>query len=363
MRVSELDFAPARDVSLARFTSLELGGPAAWFAEVDTAETLVRALAWAEKSGLPTLILGGGSNLIIGDAGFAGLAIRLALRGLRFDEGGTVWAAAGEPWDEVVSATVRRGWAGLECLSGIPGSTGATPVQNVGAYGQEVADRLVAVEVLEVETGARRRLPAEACAFAYRDSLFKRHPGRYIVLGVEFRLEPEGRVMPRYGELRQRVGERATPAEVREAVLEIRRSKSMVIEPNDPNRRSVGSFFTNPVVSAEQAEAVVQTALARGWVETGDAVPRYPAGAKMKLSAAWLIEKSGVQRGMTRGAVGVSSRHTLALIHRGGGTTRELLALGAAVRDRVLDNFGIELVPEPVLVGAEWPSPIPGDEP
>jgi UDP-N-acetylmuramate dehydrogenase len=349
-----LPISVASQVPLAPLTTLELGGPARFFVGADDEASVVEALAWARARGLPVLALGGGSNLVVADAGFDGLVVRVAPRGLTFTDGDPtlVEVAAGEPWDEVVAACVARGLAGLECLSGIPGLAGATPIQNVGAYGQEVAETVHAVRVLDRASGEVRPLPAAACAFSYRDSAFKQAPDRQVVLAVTFALRPGGPPTLRYPELRAAVGPSPSLAEVRAAVLALRRRKSMVIDTADPNRRSVGSFFTNPVVSAADAERVIARALAEGLVTRAEEVPRFPvAGGAVKLAAGWLIERSGVARGLRRGAVGISSRHALALVHHGGGTTADLLALACEVRDTVAARFGVRLVPEPTLVG------------
>lgn len=332
-------------VSLAAYTTLELGGRARGLTVARSEVDVQRILEWARNSGWPLLFIGGGSNLVIGDDGFDGLAVHIDLRGRRVESGGEVWAAAGEPWDDLVAETVEAGLGSFACLSGIPGSVGATPIQNVGAYGAEVAETLTEVRVMHRVTGAARSLLPEDCAFGYRDSLFKRDPS-WVVLSVRFRLRP-GPPELRYGELTRALQGRAgSPQEVREAVLEIRGRKSMVLRPHDPNRRSVGSFFTNPVVAPEVAAKVAAIAAGEG---LGDP-PQYPSHAGVKLSAAWLIERSGIEKGLRRGLVGVSSAHTLALVHHGGGTTGALLALAAEVRAAVEARFGVRLAPEPQLV-------------
>ena len=347
-------------VPLAPMTTLELGGPARHLVEATDDDTIVEALRWAEARGLPALILGGGSNVVIGDRGWDGLVIRVATRGRRFeDAGGTValTAAAGEPWDAVVAESVARGLAGLECLSGIPGLVGATPIQNVGAYGQEVADTIRSVKVLERASKRVLELTPAACAFAYRDSAFKRAPDRHVVLEVTFALRPGGAPSLRYRELADAFGAGAQPslAEVRATVLALRRKKSMLIVDGDPNRRSVGSFFTNPVVPAAAAEAVAARAVALGAIAAPDDMPRWPtADGAVKLSAGWLIERAGVRKGQRRGAVGVSSAHALALVHHGGGSTAALLELAQEVRDAVHARFAMTLVPEPTMIGVEW---------
>ncbi|MGB3049472.1 MAG: UDP-N-acetylmuramate dehydrogenase [Polyangiales bacterium] len=340
-----------RDVPLAPLTSLELGGSAKHFVRAPDEATLVAALRWAADEDLRSAILAGGSNLIVPDEGYQGLVIQMSIADLDFREGGTVTAGAGVPWERVVDGAVARNWAGLECLAGIPGSTGATPIQNVGAYGAEVADVIVRVRVLRRDTLAFDELAPEDCGFAYRDSLFKREPDRFIVSAVDFALRPNGLGTIRYAELEKNIGRDATLAEIQRTVLELRRQKSMVIEPDDPNRRSAGSFFLNPLVSVADADRLVEQALRENLVGAADDVPRYPApGAEVKLAAGWLIEKAGVAKGTRRGAVGVSSKHALALVHHGGGTTAELLAFADEIRSRVHGRFGVNLEREPRLL-------------
>lgn len=346
----------SREVPLAPMTTLELGGPARLFVEVGNEDELSEALEEARCSGLDVVVLGGGSNIVAPDEGFDGLVVRLALRGLLLGVSGdpsVVRVAASEPWDRVVQHCVDRNLAGIECLSGIPGSTGATPVQNVGAYGQEVSQVVRRVRALDRNTGEIVELPPGRCAFAYRDSAFKRNPHRWIVLEVELALRPDGSPRVRYAELARALGEDSPSlATVRRTVLALRRRKSMVIDSEDPNRRSVGSFFTNPVVSEDRARSVALLAVQRGLVSRPEQVPQFPAGeGRIKLPAAWLIEQSGIPKGLRRGNVGISSCHALALVHHGNGSTRELLELAAFVRDRVQRAFDIRLVPEPVLIG------------
>jgi UDP-N-acetylmuramate dehydrogenase len=336
------------DVPLAPLTTLELGGPARHLVEARDDATVLEALRWASARGLRVLVLGGGSNLVIGDGGFDGLALRMATRGSTFappNAAGEVLAtvAAGEPWDAFVAETVARGLAGLECLSGIPGLAGATPIQNVGAYGQEVAETIRAVDAVERATGALVSLSPGDCAFAYRDSAFRRAPERWVVLRVTFALRAGGAPTLRYRELAEALAGAAPPtlAEARATVLALRARKSMVIDPADPNRRSAGSFFTNPIVDAAVADGL------------GPDAPRWPAGpGRVKLSAGWLIEHAGIAKGTRRGPVGVSTRHALALVHHGGGTTDALVALAREVRAAVAARFGVTLAPEPIFVGA-----------
>ena len=349
-------------VPLAPLTTLELGGPARHFVEATDDGAIADALSWADGRGLPVLILGGGSNVVIADRGWDGLVIRIATRGRRFDAAGgevTLTAAAGEPWDDVVADTVARGLAGLECLSGIPGLVGATPIQNVGAYGQEVADTIRSVKVLDRASKQVIELAPAACAFGYRDSAFKHAPDRHVVLAVTFGLRPGGAPALRYRELADALAGAAQPtlAEVRATVLALRRKKSMVIVEGDPNRRSVGSFFMNPIVPAAQADAVAARAVALGAIARPDEMPRWPADGGVKLSAGWLIERAGIRKGHRRGAVGVSSAHALALVHHGGGSTAALLALAQEVGDAVHAQFAMTLMPEPAMIGVEWPRP------
>ena len=342
-------------VPLAPFTTLELGGPARHFVEAADEGAVVEALRWADGRELPVVLLGGGSNMVVSDAGFDGLIIRIATRGVAFETSGgeaTVTAAAGEPWDALVAESVGRGLGGVECLSGIPGLVGATPIQNVGAYGQEVAETIRSVRVLERGSWQMRALSPEECGFGYRDSAFKRDPGRFVVLAVTFALRAGGAPSLRYRELAESLAGEALPtlAGTRATVLALRAKKSMLVTRGDPNRRSVGSFFTNPIVEAQQAEAVAARA-----GDDGSSMPRWPASdGRVKLSAGWLIERAGVAKGLRRGPVGVSSAHALALVHHGGGTTAALIALAHELRAAVQTRFGVTLVPEPTFVGVGW---------
>jgi UDP-N-acetylmuramate dehydrogenase len=348
-------------------TTFELGGPARFFCQVATSEDAVWALRWAGEQDLPVFVLGGGSNVVVGDAGFPGLVLQLAARGTEFrDQGDHVLleAQAAEPWDDLVGAAVARDLAGIECLSGIPGTVGATPIQNVGAYGQEVADTLRSLRVLDRRTLEVRELPAAECGLAYRASIFRRDPGRVIVLSASFALRPGAQPVVAYRELANALAGRARPAlvEVREAVLDLRRKKSMLYDPRDPNRRSAGSFFTNPIVGADQAAAVVAQALGEHLVQSAEQVPQYPLpDGRVKLAAGWLVERAGVKRGLRMGPVGVSSQHALALVHHGGGSTVDLIRLAVHVRDSVALRFGITLQPEPVFLGVTWPGLQPTD--
>jgi UDP-N-acetylmuramate dehydrogenase len=344
---------------LSELTTLRLGGPAGRLLEATTEDAVVEAVLSGDRCGEPLLVLAGGSNVVVADDGFPGTVVRVTTRGVRRTELGSgrvrLDVQAGEPWEPFVAACVQDGLAGVECLAGIPGSVGATPIQNVGAYGQEVAETIASVRVLDRPSGAVEELAADACGFTYRSSAFKRTPGRWVVLAVSFELERRGRSGPlRYGELARALGiepgERAPLADVRAAVLALRRGKGMVVDPADPDSVSAGSFFTNPVLGAAAFEAL----LAR--LPDGARPPAWPDGdGRVKTSAAWLIEHAGFARGHgATGGIAISSKHTLALTNRGAGTTAELLALAHEIADGVRAAFGVELAPEPVLIGAAW---------
>ncbi|HST66238.1 MAG TPA: UDP-N-acetylmuramate dehydrogenase [Mycobacteriales bacterium] len=338
-------------VPLAGLTTLRLGGPARSLVEAASAQELVAAVRDADAAGEPLLLLGGGSNLVVSDDGWPGRVVLIRSRGIAVEAAGdvrTLTVEAGEPWDGLVARTVAEGWAGLEALSGIPGLTGATPVQNVGAYGQEVADTITRVDVWDRQEGAVLGFDPDHLRFGYRDSLLK-HTDRYVVLRVVFALRASDKSGPlRYAELARRVGAGDVGApltDVRAAVLELRRGKGMVLDDADPDTWSAGSFFTNPIVSpAELAEFEARVA---------GPYPSWPAAEGTKLSAAWLIEHAGFTKGYGRGPVRISGKHTLALTHRGGGTAADLVALAAEVRDGVAARFGVRLRPEPRVVGLD----------
>lgn len=339
------------EVPLAPLTSLGLGGPARHFARVSDEPALVEALRWAQDRGIRVAILAGGSNIIVPDEGYPGLVVHMSIGGLELDDAGFARVGAGTRWEDVVEAAVARGLAGIECLTGIPGSTGATPIQNVGAYGQEVSSVIDSVRAIDRVTLSPSELSAADCGFGYRDSTFKREPECLVVTEVRFRMRPGGAPTVRYAELERHVEPGASLDAVRNTVLELRRRKSMVLDPDDPNRRSAGSFFLNPIVSSVEAQRIVEHAVRAGIVAAPDDVPRHPAGCdRTKLAAGWLIEKSGIAKGTRRGPVGVSSKHALALVHHGGGTTADLLALGDEIRARVEDEFGVRLQREPRLL-------------
>jgi UDP-N-acetylmuramate dehydrogenase len=361
---------------LADYTTLGVGGPARSFVSADTEPGLIRAVRSADRAGEPVLLIGGGSNLVIADAGFPGTVIHVNTRGLTFIDAGdgavNVTVAAGADWDDVVAATVGEGLAGLEPLSGIPGRAGATPIQNVGAYGREVAEVITEVRVYDRQADQIRIIPNDGCRFSYRTSLFKsgrpealislpggaRSPAagqpRYVVLDVTFRLLRQSLSAPvKYAELAAELGvemgDQAAAGEVRAAVIKIRSRKGMVLNPGDPDTRSAGSFFTNPVISAEEFAAVESAATARG----AGPVPHYPAGAGLvKVPAAWLIERSGFAKGYgAPGPARVSAKHTLALVNAGEASTADLLALARQIVAGVQAAYGVTLTPEPILVG------------
>ncbi len=343
---------------LAPLTTLGLGGPAATLVEVGDADETVGAVRAADDAATPLLVLAGGSNVVVGDEGFDGTVVLLRSSGYSAARRGhalDVTVAAGHDWDDLVAYAVAEGLAGIECLSGIPGSAGATPIQNVGAYGQEVAETVRAVRVYDRHRDEVVTLGPAECGFTYRHSVFK-GADRYVVLSVEFTLLPSRQSMPlRYGELTRVLGVQAGgPAllgDVRDAVLGLRRGKGMVLDPADPDTRSVGSFFMNPVLDAGAFAALLDRVRARVGEEMGPPRWEEPDG-RAKTSAAWLIEHAGFAKGYGRDGVAISSKHTLALTHQGGGTTDALLALAREVRDGVDAAFGVRLVNEPVLVGA-----------
>ena len=357
---------PLRDHEpLAPRTTLAVGGPARHFVEVADAAMLAVALLRARSEGWEVLILGGGSNLLIADAGFDGLVISLTDTRLevleRTDHEIRIAVGAGHCWDELVATCVDEGWAGIECLSGIPGLVGAAPIQNIGAYGQEVAECIAAVHVMRRSDCSVQRFDADACAFGYRHSHFKgAWRGDFVVLSVELRLRLGAPAALRYGELTHRLGspDGHSLVSIREAVLELRAAKSMVYYTRDPNHRSAGSFFVNPIVPASDLDAIVARLAAKG-IDAAS-MPRYSVsesergGDVVKLSAAWLIERAGFSKGLIDGNVGLSTCHCLALINRGEASADDLLRLARRIRDGVEAAFGVRLVPEPAMVGVEF---------
>ncbi|MEH1011977.1 UDP-N-acetylmuramate dehydrogenase [Micromonospora sp. CPCC 206060] len=339
---------------MARYTTLRLGGVAGRLAVATTAEEIVQNVREAEGRAEQVLILAGGSNVVIGDIGFPGTVVLIRSRGVRVvtedADTVTIRVEAGEPWDDLVATTVGNGWSGLECLSGIPGSAGATPIQNVGAYGQEVAETVTAVQVYDRHHGTVGEISGTECGFAYRSSIF-RYSDRWVVLAVDFRLARSPLSGPvRYAELARavgvEVGEQVPLDQARAAVLALRAGKGMVLDADDPDTWSVGSFFTNPILDQAGYDLLRERAAGLG------EPPAWPGtGGVVKVSAAWLIDKAGFGRGYQgAGGVAISGKHTLALTNRGDGSTAALVALAREIRHGVHDRFGVTLHPEPVLV-------------
>ncbi len=333
------------NVSLAPLTTLKVGGAARFFVRAESERQVTEALAFANSNDLDVFILGGGSNILVSDRGFAGVVIHIDLKGIT-SHGPLITAQAGEDWDTFVAVCVERKLAGVECLSGIPGSVGGTPVQNVGAYGQEVSESIVSVRCFDRTTQETLELDNHDCGFSYRKSIFNSvECGRYVVLAVQYRLTEDGPAKIAYKDLKEFFeGRTPTLAEMRDAVLEIRSAKSMVIDENDPNSRSAGSFFKNPIVDPEQFDA-----LSRNF--TSGPVPHFPAGDKVKIPAAWLIENAGFQKGYRLGNAGISTKHSLAIVNLGGASAGEIIDLKEKIQTNVREKFDILLQPEPVHVG------------
>ena len=341
--------------SLAPFTTFGIGGPARWFAQAESENEVVEAAAWARQRRVTLFVLGGGSNLLVSDHGFEGLVLHLALRGVEPGVAGAqaiYRVAAGEEWDRFVARAVTDNCAGVECLAGIPGSVGGTPVQNVGAYGQEVASSIERVRGFDLREETFVEFSAAACAFAYRRSRFNTTDrGRYVITRVDYRLTKNGRPTLGYADLQRllREGTNATVGQVADQVRDIRRSKGMLLVKGDPDCRSAGSFFKNPIVGRDQMLRIADA--------TRQEPPCFPAGTDpeyagcVKIPAAWLIERSGFAKGYQLGAAGISSRHTLALINRGGAQASEILALADQILAAVESRFGIRLEREPEMVG------------
>ena len=335
-----------KDVRLSQQTTLAVGGPARWFARCSSVGQVQTALAFAAAESLPIFVLGGGSNVLVADRGFDGVVIQCALDSV--EPNGALWTVgAGVIWDALVAQTVERGWSGLECLSGIPGWVGASPIQNIGAYGQEVGAVIDAVQAIDRQTGDVSWLSADTCAFGYRTSRFKQDSTRWVVVAVRYALRDDGVPTLKYAELARQVGEGPTLAKVRAAVLKLRRGKSMVYDPADPNHRSAGSFFLNPIVSAKALAKISARVHAAGF----EGMPQWPVAEGIKLSAAWLIERSGRPRGWGDGRVGLSTRHTLAVINRGQATAAEIVAFAQEIQRHVAQRFGVHLTPEPTWLG------------
>jgi UDP-N-acetylmuramate dehydrogenase len=351
------------NVSLAEMTTLGVGGRARFFCEATSADVIRAGVIWAKERGLPLFVLGGGSNVVISDSGFPGLVLSIRIRGIetRTEKDNVILTAgAGEEWDTLVAMCVLNNWAGVECLSGIPGSVGATPIQNVGAYGQETSETLASVEAFDRVTNDVVEIEASECRFGYRTSRFKTSDrDRFIITRVTYILISSGAPSIRYAELERYLADKKitepTLAETRQAVIAIRRRKAMVIDPNDMDSRSVGSFFVNPVVSGEEFNRVSE--VARRFLKEGESMPAFSASnGGVKLSAAWLIERAGFHRGYVRGNAGISSKHALALINRDGAEASEIIELAEEIKRGVSEVFGVTLVPEPVMMGFDQPS-------
>jgi len=337
------------NVPLAPLTTFNIGGPTHFFAEAHTPVHVAAAVTWAKDHSFPLFLLGGGSNLLVPDTGYHGLVLHMQISGINHLGAGLFAVGAGESWDTFVQHAITTNHAGIECLAGIPGSVGGTPVQNVGAYGQEVSETIVAVHAFDREKQTYITFDKPACHFRYRASLFNTdEPSRYIVHRVDFQLHPNGAPTLRYADLQKHFAARPNPtlAEVASAVRDIRRSKSMVIDPTDPNTRSAGSFFKNPIIPATELPAIASAVNL-----PADKIPNWPAGeAKIKLPAAWLLEHSGFIKGYGTGPAGISTRHTLALVNRGQATFADIEHLEAEIVRGVRQKFNITLEREPVLL-------------
>lgn len=353
LRYPDADLNLQENIPLAPLTTFKVGGPARYFVDCTSESDVQDAVAYAADHQLPLFVLGGGSNLVIADEGWPGVVAKISIKGIQDTANGFFRVGAGEDWDSLVAQAVAKGYAGIECLSGIPGSAGGTPVQNVGAYGQEVAQTIVYVRVLEVATRKIIELNKSECGFSYRTSIFNStHRGRYIVLWVTYQLEPNDEPHIEYADVKKYfAGSRSRPTlqNVRDAVREIRRSKAMLLVEGDEDSRSAGSFFKNPLVTPAEADRV--ESLARQ--KTPEKImPRYPGrNGQVKLAAAWLIEQAGFHKGYARGRVGISRKHTLAIVNRGSATAKDIIAFKDEVQQRVLDVWGVQLQPEPVFVG------------
>lgn len=348
------------NVPLAPFTTLGIGGPALYFYSAASVADLQAALDWARDRDVPALMLGGGSNMLIADAGYPGLVVQITIRGMRVGRERdyvTIEAAAGEIWDRLVAFTVENNLAGMECLSGIPGFVGATPIQNVGAYGQDVSQTIQSVQAFDRRENRIKTFSQSECEFSYRQSRFKsREIDRYVILSVTYRLLPNAKPCVLYPDVQRYLAENGmtdpTLTDVREAVIAVRRRKAMVLDPHDPDSRSAGSFFTNPIVSEREHETFLERVRTSGVAKEDERIPTYPAGpGKVKLSAAWLIEKSGFHKGFLHGNVGISTKHSLAIVNRGSGTALEVRELVRQIQSKVWTLFGVRIEPEPNFIG------------
>jgi UDP-N-acetylmuramate dehydrogenase len=344
------------NIPLAPFTTLGAGGPARFFAAASEENHVSEALSFARARSVPVFALGGGSNLVVADAGFPGLVLKMEIPGIRkMDAGGRVAAGAGVEWDAFVQHCVSHDLAGVEALSGIPGTVGGAPIQNIGAYGQEAGETIFSVRAWDTHSDTIVELSRAECAFAYRSSVFNTSgAGRYIVLQTHFMLQPQGRTRVLYADMQKCFADNANPslAEIRGAVLDIRKSKGMLAVEDDSDSRSAGSFFKNPVISRNEFAAMEQNVRSRGLIASSENIPCFDAPeGNIKLAAAWLIEHSGFSKGYTHGRAGISTKHALALVNRGGAQTAEIVSLMQLIEERVMELFGIALVPEPVFIG------------
>lgn len=343
-----------QNVPLAPYTTFKVGGPARFFVAAYSEQDIQHAVEFAASRKLALFVLGGGSNLVVSDQGWPGLVIKISIPGVHSDTGNgkmLFHVGSGEDWDAFVAKTVAAGCAGIECLSGIPGTTGGTPVQNVGAYGQEVAETIASVRVLELANGKVSEMPNAQCGFSYRTSIFNStQRDRYIVLATTFVLTPGGRPRIEYADLKKHFAGASSPptlAATRDAVRAIRHSKAMLITPDDEDCRSAGSFFKNPILTTDEYEALNKIIRS-----LNKQVPTYPAGeGKVKVAGAWLVENAGFYKGYSLGPVGISRKHSLAIVNRGGAKATDIVALKNQVQQGVKQKFGVELHPEPVFVG------------
>ena len=344
------------NIPLASFTTLGVGGPARFFAVATSEEHICQALSFARARSVPFFALGGGSNLVVSDAGFPGLVLKVELPGIRqLDTDGRIAVGAGIEWDAFVQYCVKHKLEGVEALSGIPGTTGGAPVQNIGAYGQEVGESVSTVRAWDTFSDTIVELSHDECAFAYRSSVFNTSQvGRYIVIQTEFALHPHGQPRLKYADLRKHFTDNANPslAEVRGAVLDIRKSKGMLVVPDNPDSHSAGSFFRNPVISRYEFAVMKKKARDMGIISTSETIPYFDVSeGNVKLAAAWLIEHSGFYKGYTHGRAGISEKHALALVNRGGAQASEIVSLKKLIEEKVTASFGVTLQPEPVFIG------------
>ncbi|MEJ2109542.1 MAG: UDP-N-acetylmuramate dehydrogenase [Acidobacteriota bacterium] len=359
MKKSGLSLSIRENVPLAPFTTLGVGGPARFLANIKHEDQIADALEFARVRACPLFILGGGSNIVVSDSGFQGLVVRMEIRGLQHldgENGGLISVAAGENWDGFVERCVELNLAGLECLSGIPGTVGGAPVQNIGAYGEEVSNAILSTRVFDRESESFEELSGTDCRFEYRSSIFNTtQRDRYIIIKAAFALRPYGKPQIQYPDLQYQFSDRSkipTVREVRRAVLQIRESKGMVLNAVQNDLKSAGSFFKNPVLDPEKVVAVENRARDRGVLGPSETLPRFAAPAGMeKLPAAWLVEHAGFKKGFTLGNVGISPKHSLAFINHGGAETVELISLMKKVQEKVYSDFGVLLKPEPTFIG------------